>query len=286
MLHLIMNALYRCAPSLRPIGMRKSASIRFRPRLEALEDRTTPATSLAPPTFVDPLVPVQVDQSTYTLKGTLQQVAKNGAMIEAFRDSNQNGVYDAGVDARVASAAIAKGGKTFSLPVTLQQDSANQFFLIAVDGKLRSAPAKAPLIIEDSTAPTVTGITRMGTPLTNAGSVEFRVNFSENVTGVDATDFEVVPTGSVSSGRLSVAGSGKSYTVTVDDLFGDGTLGLSLMDDNTIRDLLTDSSQAHPLGGPASGDGSFTASELYANDRSQLPSLGLCLRLAHDQTRQ
>ena len=54
---------------------------------------------------------------------------------------------------------------------------------------------KAALITEDSTAPTVTGITRLGTPLTNAGSVQFQVDFSEPVTGVDASDFQVVTVG-------------------------------------------------------------------------------------------
>ncbi len=99
----------------------------------------------------------------------------------------------------------------------------------------------------------MTGITRLGTPATNDGSVQFQVNFSEAVAGVDASDFQVVCSGSVSSGAVSVAGSGSSYTVTVDGVAGAGDHGLELIDDDTIRDILSNSAQSHALGGPGAG---------------------------------
>ena len=49
-------------------------------------------------------------------------------------------------------------------------------------------------------------LARAGGP--RADSVQFRVEFSEPVTGVDATDFQVVPSGSVTAGAVSVSGSG------------------------------------------------------------------------------
>ncbi|MBY0229061.1 MAG: hypothetical protein K2W96_07270 [Gemmataceae bacterium] len=237
------------------------------PRLEWLEDRVVPATSLASPTLLDPAAVVRVDQSSYAITGNLQQAAKNGTSIQAFRDSNANGAYDAGTDALAASATVAKGSRAFSVTVPLRQDAANQFFLVAADRKLRSAPVKAPLITEDSTAPTVTGITRLDASTTNAGAVRFQVDFSEAVTGVDGGDFQVVKSGTVTSGNVSVAGSGSSYVVTVDGLGGEGTLGLDLIDDNTIRDILTNRTQSHALGGAVAGDGSFTAGLDYAIDR-------------------
>src|SRR5205823_5003438 len=136
----------------------------------------------------------------------------------------------------------------------------------ASDGKLRSSPVRAALITEDSTAPTVTAITRLDALLTNAGSVQFQVRFSEPVTGVDASDFQVVTSGSAAAGAVSVAGSGASYTVTVSDVSGAGTLGLSLIDDDTIRDILTNSAQDHSLGGTGTGNGSFTGGETYSID--------------------
>src|SRR4051794_23478298 len=234
---------------------------------ESLEDRITPATAMAPPTVLDPTALLRVDQASYTIRGALQSAAKNGTTIQAYRDSNQNGVYDAGQDALAGSAAVVKGGTSFAVPVNLQQDAANQFFLVAVDGKLRSAPVKTSLITEDSTAPTVAGITRLGAPLTNAGSLEFRVDFSEPVTGVDASDFQVIRSGSVTGGAVSVSGSGASYTVTLDGLGGAGTLGLSLVDNDTIRDVLTSGTQAHALGGGGLGNGNFTTGGLFTIDR-------------------
>jgi len=142
--------------------------------LEGLEDRITPATSLAPPAILDPTAAVRVDQNSYTIRGTLQTAAKNGTTISAYRDSNQNGVYNPGVDVLAASAAVAMKKTSFAVSVPLAQDANNQFFLILSDGKLKSAAVKAPLITEDSTAPTVTGITRLSNPLTSATSVSFR----------------------------------------------------------------------------------------------------------------
>jgi len=198
----IKRTMHRRPQSKRPVRAKKS----IRPIVELLEDRITPANFLAPPILVDPITPVRVDQAAYTIRGTLQEAAKNGTTILAYRDSNQNGTYDAGVDALASSATVVKGGTAFAVPVNLQQDAANQFFLIAADGKLRSSPVKASLITEDSTAPMVTRITRLGTPLTNAASVQFQVQFSEPVIGVDASDFQVVRSGSISSGPYRFPG--------------------------------------------------------------------------------
>ena len=74
--------------------------------LESLEDRVTPA-DLGTPTILDPAAAVRVDQGSYTLSGTLSEAAKNGTSLLAYRDSNLNGVFDAGTDALAASAALA-----------------------------------------------------------------------------------------------------------------------------------------------------------------------------------
>ncbi len=250
---------------------KRPTTIRNSPRLtlETLEDRTTPATGLAAPTLLDPTAAVRVDLGSYSIRGALAEAAKSGTSVLAYRDTNSNGAYDAGIDALAASVAVAKGTKAFSVPVPLSQNAANQFFLVAIDGKLRTAPTKTGAITEDSTAPKVVSITRLSAPLTNAGSVQFQVRFSEAVTGVDPTDFAVAKTGSVTapSGGVSVSGSGATYTVTVSGIGGAGMLGLSLTDNDTIRDVLTNPAQAHALGGVGAGNGSFVAGETYTIDR-------------------
>jgi hypothetical protein len=78
-------------------------------------------------------------------------------------------------------------------------------------------------------------------------SVDFAVSFSEPVAGVDASDFQVV--GNVPfAAPIVVSGSGASYTVTVTraGAGGNGTLGLNLVDDGSIRDL-----DGYPLSAPA-----------------------------------
>jgi len=75
-------------------------------------------------------------------------------------------------------------------------------------------------------------------PITNATTVSYTVNFSEPVTGVDPTDFQLALTGTVAATLAQVTPvSGAVYTVTVNGITGSGTLGLNLVDNGNIRDL-------------------------------------------------
>src|SRR4051794_16231115 len=92
----IKSAIHYLTPSnQRPII---NARIRNPLKLEILEDRITPATSLAPPTLLNPATAIPVDQASYSILGNLQEPGKNGAAIQAFLDGNHNGIFDAGVD--------------------------------------------------------------------------------------------------------------------------------------------------------------------------------------------
>src|SRR5437773_1979205 len=72
---------------------------------------------------------------------------------------------------------------------------------------------------------------------TNATSVTYTVTFDQAVTGVDATDFHLTLNGSVQANTpVAVAGSGSSYTVLVNGISGNGTLGLNLVNNNSIHD--------------------------------------------------
>lgn len=95
----------------------------------------------------------------------------------------------------------------------------------------RAAPSANPTVQSiDRTAP-------LG-PTTSASGVDYTVTFSESVTGVDASDFQLALTGGVTATTpVVVAGSGAVYTVTINGIAGSGTLGLNLVDDNSIRDL-------------------------------------------------
>lgn len=109
--------------------------------------------------------------------------------------------------------------------------------------------------VPDTTPPTVSSIARTSpNPTGGVSQVSWAVTFSESVTGVDATDFALVQSGGVSGASiLSVTGSGSTWTVTASTGSGTGSLGLNLVDDDSIRDLAT-----NRLGGTGAGNGNFT----------------------------
>lgn len=89
----------------------------------------------------------------------------------------------------------------------------------------------------DKTAPTVVSITRADPDPTNAASVNFTVTFSEVVNGLDASDFSLTTSGSVSGASVTSAGGGPSvYTVAVATGTGDGSLRLDIPATATITD--------------------------------------------------
>ena len=115
----------------------------------------------------------------------------------------------------------------------------------------------------DKTAPTVQSINRVGGTPTNAGSVDWTVTFSENVSGVNAADFDLIVSGLAGSPSITgVTGSGSSYTVTASTGTGTGTLGLNLDDDDTIVD-----GAGNRLGGTGADNGDFTG-QVYSVDRA------------------
>ena len=75
-------------------------------------------------------------------------------------------------------------------------------------------------------------------PVTNASTVAYTVTFSEAVTGVNASDFQVV-LGGTAAGTLGQVTpvSGAVFTVTVSGLSGNGPLGLNLVDNGSIHDV-------------------------------------------------
>ncbi|RVU18718.1 FG-GAP-like repeat-containing protein [Methylobacterium oryzihabitans] len=128
----------------------------------------------------------------------------------------------------------------------------------------------------DRTAPAVVAITPDTAGPTNAGTLTQTVTLSEAVTGLDAADFALVLTGSAAARIAGVSGSGATYTVTLADVTGDGTLRLDLAADGTgIQDLAGNAVAGGFAGGatildhgvpgltigPVAGDGWISAAE-------------------------
>ena len=118
----------------------------------------------------------------------------------------------------------------------------------------------------DRSAPTVSSINRADANPTSAASVNWTVTFSESVTGVDAADFALANSGLGGTPAITnVTGSGATRTVTASTGTGSGTLGLNLVDDDSIADGV-----GNKLGGTGTGNGNFTG-EVYTVDRGAPP---------------
>jgi hypothetical protein len=117
----------------------------------------------------------------------------------------------------------------------------------------------SPAVTIDQTAPQVQSIDLSGPAQTSAGQVQFLVDFGESLQGVDAADFRLARTDSLTGGGvLDVQYSSGRYVVTVSGYSGLGTLGLELIDDDSITD-----NAGNPLGGPGPGNGDYAGGEVY-----------------------
>ena len=149
-----------------------------------------------------------------------------------------------------------------------QQATVHTICVAGQNGSLRTYVAnyKTP----DTTAPAVSSIVRADASPTNAASVRWTVTFSESVTGVDAQDFSFAAgTGLSGQSITNVAvntntqNPNTTYTVTANTGTGNGSLGLNLVDNDTIVD-----GASNKLGGTGTGNGNFTG-QVYEIQKSQ-----------------
>jgi VCBS repeat-containing protein len=151
---------------------------------------------------------------------------------------------------------------TSAFPVSADGTHIVAFYSVDVAGNVEATQTLTIRI--DKTAPTVSAIIRTGDATTDAAQVAFTVTFSEPVTGVDAIAFVLATTGVSDASIASVSGEGATYTVSVNTGTGNGTIGLNLVDNDSIVDAA-----GNLLGG--TGDGGFTG-EVYTLFRNTAPT--------------
>ncbi|WP_353861388.1 DUF4347 domain-containing protein [Azospirillum formosense] len=153
------------------------------------------------------------DTSTITLRGAAS-VAGYQAVLQLIQYKNTAGSATAGT--RTATVTV-NDGETTSTARTSQ--------ITVGTGS-------------DTTPPAVNSIAVSGTPAANASSVTYTVTFSEDVSGVDPTDFTLATTGTASGTIGTVTQvSASVYTVSITGISGTGTLGLNLKGTGTgIKD--------------------------------------------------
>ncbi len=137
-------------------------------------------------------------------------------------------------------------------------------YYIGYDMDVNNIPT-AKIEIAGHSSLTVSAISRKNPAAakTNSATVTYQVDFSANVTGVDASDFTLTATGTATGSIAAIiATSASSYEVTINNISGEGTVRLDLKDSGT--NITDESSNAI--------EGSFTKGDIYTIDRSA-PSL-------------
>ena len=89
----------------------------------------------------------------------------------------------------------------------------------------------------------------------------YQVTFSEPVTGVDPSDFALALSGVTANTPVQVTGSGAVYTVTITGISGNGTFGLNLVDNGSIKNAA-----GNPL--QPGGVAEFMPAQSFATGRS------------------
>ena len=116
----------------------------------------------------------------------------------------------------------------------------------------------------DTTPPAVVSIVRAGGAAASSstnGPLQWTVTFTEPVTGVTAGDFALVASGLDGTPTITgVSGNGATWTVTASTGSGSGSLGLNLVDDDSIADT-----SGNKLGGSGTGNGNATGATYSLN---------------------
>ena len=176
-----------------------------------------------------------VDVADFTL--ALSGVTANATVVVGNAGDSDASTYTVTVD------TIAGDG-------TLGLDIAGGNNIVdTLSNAVNTTPTTDEVYTIDNTVPTV-AITRDDANPTNATTVVFSVDFSQDVTGVDAADFTLALSGVTANATVTVGNAGDSdastYTVTVDTIAGDGTLGLDIAGGNNITDLATNALNTTP----------------------------------------
>lgn len=185
-------------------------------------------------------------------------------------------LVQAGGVSGAAITAVSGSAKTWTVTASAGTGSGtlglNMVNVAGISPAITTAmPFTGQVYTVDRNPPVVSSIVRANPNPTGLASVSWNVTFSEIVTGVAANDFALVQAGGVSgAGITSVTGSGANWTVTASTGAGNGTLGLNLIDDDTILD-----GAGNPLGGAGLGNGNYTG-EVY--------TVAIPVRYYHDTT--
>ena len=168
-------------------------------------------------------------------------VLGSGTSVLVFQYTVLAGNNTADLDYSSTTALDLNGG-SIAIPLVGAADAT-----LPAPGALTSLGGSSALLI-DTIDPLVDTIARVGSATLNGVVVQFSVTFTEPIQPltIDGGDFQVNTSGGILGTPLvAVVGTGAGpYTVTVSAFTGEGMVGLTLVDNQSILDLA-----GNPLGG-------------------------------------
>ncbi|WP_418138932.1 cadherin domain-containing protein [Marinomonas sp. RS-M-Aa-14] len=188
-------------------------------------DTTAPTVAI-----VDVTSPTQPNASTVAINFSEQVVNVDISDFSLTKDG-------AAVD--ISGLVVAGSGSAYSIDLSSVTAVAGIYVLTLntsditdTSGNALSAGDSETFII-DTTAPTGVAIVRAGAETQNGSAATFTAVFSEAVSGVDAADFTLTGTAAGGSITSVTQVSDSVYTITVNGVSSDGTLGVNLKDSGT-----------------------------------------------------
>ncbi|WP_422004329.1 MBG domain-containing protein [Roseivirga pacifica] len=195
---------------------------------------------------------VDVDgiRATPTITSVVSNLTNAAFTVTVTYDEPVSGLTAEDLDITNGTASnveVVTAGLVWTVDITPTADGATIVAVAAAAvtdaaGNTSVASATGITTTFDGTAPTVSSIARAeADQLNNADTdANFTVTFSEDVTGVDVADFETVVTGTATASINSVTVvDAKTYTVNVNGISGEGTIGLNLKANSSILDAAT-----------------------------------------------
>ncbi|BBB67568.1 hypothetical protein UNDYM_3315 [Undibacterium sp. YM2] len=172
---------------------------------------------------------LQQGSADNTSVGTLTAIDPNPGDTASFTLVTGNGTNDKD------NSKFTISGNTLVAKNPVGMTPGNYSIFVRATDAMGSAYEKNFIIaVGDNVAPTATGITRIQSENTSLGTIDYKVTFSEAVTGVNAAAFALATTGTVAGTISSVTQLDPStYSVRITGLTGDGTLGLNLKNAGT-----------------------------------------------------
>ncbi|MDP1977010.1 DUF4347 domain-containing protein, partial [Undibacterium sp.] len=167
---------------------------------------------------------VQQGSADNTSVGTLTAIDPNPGDTASFTLVSGNGTNDKD------NSKFTISGNTLVAKNPVGMTPGNYSVFVRATDAIGSAYEKNFIIaVGDNVAPVATGITRIQSENTSLGTIDYKVTFSEAVTGVNAAAFALATTGTVAGAISNVTQIDPStYSVRITGLTGDGTLSLNL----------------------------------------------------------